>query len=49
MLWVLGGTVVATLLFGVLLSVIVNYSLKELEQQPPDILLPEASEPETIP
>jgi hypothetical protein len=44
LLWGLGGTAIATLLFGVLLSVIVNQGLKQLEQQRPDLILPQAPE-----
>lgn len=43
--WILVGTAIATLLFGVILSVVVNQSLKQLEQQPPDILLPDNPAP----
>ena len=37
--WVVAGTVAATVLFGVVLSIFVNAGLAQLEQQP-DLILP---------
>lgn len=43
-LWGVFGTAIATVIFGIVLSVLVNYGLKQLEQQP-DILLPDSTAP----